>query len=281
MDESVYSSKTVLRTAEYEGEDMGKLFVKSLIEDMKPVYEILSYNKPMVMSKADEKHHDKSDNCYACGSCFESIRINERTGEMEEVIKCRETGKYRGAACDKCNLRMRVLMFVPILFHNLEGYDSHLFAKSLGLTEGDINCIPKTDEKYISFSKKVIMETITNDDGKDKEICLDLRFLDSVKFTLKSLDSLVSTLGNDQFGTLCDQMFGCSEAQLKLLKQKGVFPYEYMTNLFKLNVMSLPSEKEFHSQLTGSDISEKDYAHAKKVWNAFNCKTMRDYQCLS
>ncbi len=50
---------------------------------------------------------------------------------------------------------MMVLMFVPIVFHNLEGYDSHLFVKSVGLTEGDINCIPRTDEKYISFSKKI------------------------------------------------------------------------------------------------------------------------------
>jgi hypothetical protein len=58
---------------------------------------------------------------------------------------------------------MRVPKFVPILFHNLEGYDSHLFVKSLGLTEGDIKCIPKTDEKYISFGKNIPMETFTTD----------------------------------------------------------------------------------------------------------------------
>jgi hypothetical protein len=155
---------------------------------MRQVYEILRNPKPMVMSEADKERHAKSDNCYACGSRFGTIRTNKCTGEEEEVTKCRDhchiTGKYRGAACDKCNLRMRVPMFVPILFHNLEGYDSHLFVKSLGLTEGDISCIPRTDERYISFSKKVVMETITNDDGKEKEICLELRFLDSIKFTL-------------------------------------------------------------------------------------------------
>jgi hypothetical protein len=88
------------------------------------------------------------------------------------------------------------------------------------------------------------METVTNDKGEEKEICLELRFLDSIKFTLKSLDSLVSTLGDDQFLTLCDQMTECSEAQLKLLKQKGVFPYEFMTDFSKLDVTSLPSKKK-------------------------------------
>ncbi len=60
---------------------------------------------------------------------------------------CHGTGMYRGAACNKCrpNLRMKVPNFIPVLFHNLEGYDSHLFVKTLGLTEGDIRCIPKTD----------------------------------------------------------------------------------------------------------------------------------------
>ncbi len=196
------------------------------------------------------------------------------------MTKCRDhchiTGKYRGAACDKCNLRMRVPMFVPILFHNLEGYDSHLFVKSLELMEGDISCVPKTDERYISFSKKVAMDTITNDDEKEKEICLELRFLDSIKFTLKSLDSLVKTLSDDQFITLTDQLSDLSKDQLKLLKQKGVFPYEYMTGFSKLTVMSLPSKKEFYSQLTGSNVDEEDYQDAQKVWSAFECKTMRD-----
>ncbi len=57
--------------------------------------------------------------------------------------------------------------------------------------EGDIRCIPKTDEKYISFSKNIPMETIIMENGKEKVICLEMRFLDSLKFTLKSLDALV------------------------------------------------------------------------------------------
>ena len=166
VDESVCSTKTVLKTASYEGEDMGKAFVDSLTEDLRSVYEILKNPLPMSMSDSDKKKYEKAKECYACEDVFGTMRMNEKnekTKKKEKVIKCNDhchiTGKYRGAACDKCNLRMRVPKFVPVLFHNLEGYNSHLFVKSLGLEEGDIRCIPKTDEKYISFSKNIPMET--------------------------------------------------------------------------------------------------------------------------
>ena len=192
---------------------------------------------------------------------------------------------------------MRVPNFIPVLFHNLEGYDSHLFVKSLGLTEGDIKCIPKTDERYISFSKIIPMgtELILKPNGElvEKEIFLELRFIDSLKFTPKSLDSLAKMLlGDDQFETLTSQMILLIPKEtddsrkhnriesLNLLKRKGVFPYEYMTDFSKLSAISLPKKEEFFSQLSRSGISDKDYTHAQKVWNAFNCKTMRDYHDL-
>ncbi len=283
MDESVYPTKTVVKTASHEGEDMGKSFVETLTKDLTPIYEILKTSKPIIMPNSEKDQHKKSNSCYACGIKFNTIRVNEKTKKEEKVIKCADhchiTGKYRGAACDKCNLRMKVPMFVPVIFHNLEGYDAHLFVKSLGLEEGDIRCIPKTDEKYISFSKNVPMETIVSNDGKEKTICLEKRFIDSFKFTLKSLDSLTKTLGKDQFKTLTSQMSTKPES-LDLLKRKGVFPYEYMTDFTKLNVTQLPPKEAFYSQLTNSHITDEDYDHAKKVWKSFGCETMKDYHDL-
>ncbi len=278
MDETVYPTKTVLRTISEENEDMGKLFVETLSEDLRPIYKILKTPKSMVMSDSDKTKHKDSKNCYACGIRFGTERQNE-----EKVVKCRDhchiTGKYRGAACDKCNFRMKVPTFVPVLFHNLEGYDAHLFVKSLGLEKGEIRCIPKTDEKYISFSKNIPMETYIDDNGKEKGHYLEMRFLDSFKFTLKSLDKLVETLGKDQFGTLTSQMFISSES-LELLKRKGVFPYEYMTDFSKLSETRLPPKEAFYSQLNDSHISDEDYVHAKNVWETFGCETMRDYHDL-
>ena len=210
---------------------------------------------------------------------------------------------------------MRTPKFVPVLFHNLEGYDSHLFVKSLG---GEISCIPKTDEKYISFNKYIkINDNTRNDeevrliqavrksnwtreeiaemvDWTDEEIdqvlnltdeecgttklkpeTLEIRFLDSVKFTLKSLDGLVKGLGPGQFKSLEKGM-----GDNKLLKKKGVFPYEFMTDFKKLNVNKLPPKSKFHSRLNDSNITDEEYEHAKNVWGEFNCKTMRNYHDL-
>ena len=276
VDETVYATRTVLRTAGYEGEDMGKLFVETLSEDFKPIYEILKIPRPMIMSESEKDRHEKSENCYACGDAF----VDEKG---KKVTKCRDhchvTGKYRGAACDKCNLRMRVPKFVPVLFHNLEGYDAHLFVKSLGLEEGDISCIPKTDEKYISFSKDIPMETVSLGDGKTKTVCLEMRFLDSIKFMSKSLDALAKTLGKDDFKTLASQM-SVDAKSLDLLKRKGVFPYEYMSDFSKLSDACLPPKEAFYSQLTDNHVSDSDYEHARNVWKTFGCKSMKDYHDL-
>jgi len=57
--------------------------------------------------------------------------------------------------------------------------------------EGNIDCIPNTEEKYISFSKSIQVE-----EGKLK---YKLRFLNSFKFMASSLDKLVNNLKPEQF----------------------------------------------------------------------------------
>ena len=110
---------------------------------------------------------------------------------------------------------------------------------------------------------------------KLKPETLEIRFLDSIKFTLKSLDGLVKGLGPDQFKSLEKEM-----GDNKLLKKKGVFPYEFMTDFKKLNVNKLPPKSKFYSRLNDSNITDEEYKHAKNVWKEFNCKTMRNYHDL-
>ncbi len=78
MNETVYPTKTVLKTASHEGEDMGKAFVNSLTEDLKPLYEILKNPKPMIMTENDQRTHEKTKNCYACNVKFGTTEINEK-----------------------------------------------------------------------------------------------------------------------------------------------------------------------------------------------------------
>ena len=53
-----------------------------------------------------------------------------------------------------CNSSCKKTKILPVLFHNLQGYDSHLFTKEIGEIEGKLECIPSTEEKYLTFSKK-------------------------------------------------------------------------------------------------------------------------------
>ena len=66
---------------------------------------------------------------------------------------------------------------------------------------------------------------------------------------------------------------------LDLAKQKGFFPYEYMTD-FKKFKEELPSKETFYSLLTSKTVSDKEYDHALKVWNKSEMKTMKDYYDL-
>ena len=107
------------------------------------------------------------------------------------------------------------------VFHNLSGYDSHQFIKTLGNSEGDISSIPNNEENYISFTKQFIVDKFVNKEGKEVNVKLELRFIDSLRFMASILDKLSSNLKIDQFVTLKKY---CSGNRLSLLLRKGVYP---------------------------------------------------------
>ena len=66
---------------------------------------------------------------------------------------------------------------------------------------------------------------------------------------------------------------------LDLVKRKGFYPYEYMSD-FEKSKEKLPSKEKFYSALRDKKISDKEYDHVLKVWNKFEMKTMKDYNNL-
>ena len=76
------------------------------------------------------------------------------------------------------------------MFHNLSGYASHLFIKSLGNTEGEISCKPNNEENCISFAKQIKVDQFLNKDGKEGNVKGELKFIDSLKFMAAGLDEL-------------------------------------------------------------------------------------------
>ena len=198
---------------------------------------------------------------------------------MIKLETCYFTGKYHGAAHKKCNLQFKKPKFTPVVFHNLSGYDSHLFIKNLGKSEGNIKCIPNNEEKYISFSKDIIVDSFINKEGKEVKIKNEIRFIDSMKFMNSSLDNLVVNLTKSGLDKLKENKKVFKD-KIKLFSRKGVYPYDYMNSIEKFDETKLPDKDKFYSKLNYCDISDEDYEHAKKVWCEFEMKTMGDYHDL-
>ena len=168
-------------------------------------------------------------------------------------------------------------MILPVIFHNLQGYDAHLFIKQLARLPGNLNCTPSTEEKYISFSKSIkVDEYMSYKTGQMVPINFEIRFIDSFKFLQTSLANLVGNLQPDDFHNT-KQVF---KKNVNLLTRKGVYPYDYVSSLEKLTETQLPPKEEFYSKLNDEEISDDDYQHAINVWNTFECKSIRDYHNL-
>ena len=95
--------------------------------------------------------------------------------------------KYRGAAHWSCNLNFKTTKKVPVIFHNLEGYDSHLIFKELSKFNMKIDVIPNGLEKYMAFT-----------------INRNLVFIDSMQFMKSHLDSLLKNLMDEDFKYLSE-----------------------------------------------------------------------------
>ena len=269
FNESVYESRIrsyIKETPEHA--DAMDIFIKWLEDDVKAIANIKP--KKMIFTKEDEKHFNKASDCWICGEELGNDRVRDH---------CHYTGRYRGPAHNSCNLKYRKPKKISVFFHNLSGYDSHLFIKKLGTPDKkeNIDCIPNNEEKYISFSKTIRTGQYTNKKGEIKDKFFKIVFKDSLKFMSSSLGVLVNNLPKDAFINL-NKYYTPEEAEL--IKQKGFYPYEYMNTEEKFNDTKLPPREAFYSKLSGRGITEKDYKHAWNVWNTFNMKTFKDYHEL-
>ena len=162
------------------------------------------------------------------------------------------------------------------MFHNLSGYDAHLFIKELGrrFNKNDIGVIAENKEKYISFNVKINVKLAgtRNEDGKEVHKNIQLRFIDSFRFMASSLDKLASNLDDDQCKNLRE--FYKGEDIFRLMRRKGVYPYKYMDGWKKFEETSLPPKDAFYSRLNMKGISDQDYEHAQQVWNIMEKKTL-------
>ena len=305
----------------YRGEKAVYTFLEYMLDEVKYCKKVMKkeFNKPLKMTKEDEKKFQKAEECYICDKKYtdKDIRVRDH---------CHITGKYRGSAHQECNLQLKLnpeKVKIPVIFHNLRGYDSHFIMQEIGAIVKDyeytnkdgkkcqmnINAIPNNMEKYMAFM-----------------LGNHLTFLDSFQFMSSGLEKLVTNITkcgkcntcepdkcmklniNNKNKTLqhktslpCNECKNCKnidedcinpkydklkytskmfkDKKLDLMARKGVYPYDYMDSFEKFN-SPLPKKEEFFSILNNKHISNEDYEHAKNVWNTFNLKNMGEYHDL-
>ena len=256
---------------QYRGSDCIKKFCEHIISEAKRLYSSFP-EKPMApLTKSQLKEYKRATKCHICFKPF--TEKNRRVRDH-----CHYSGLYLGAAHSSCNLQYKIPSYIPVVFHNLAGYDAHLFIRELARYTTDIGVIAKNTEDYISFSIKVEVDKYMDREGNEKTKEMELRFIDSIKFMSSSMDSLVNNLakgGHEFWG-----FENYNRSQRELLIRKGIYPYEYMDSWDKFKETSLPGIKNFYSNLNMSGVSDKDYEHAHRVWKEFGIRNMGEYHDL-
>ena len=251
-------------------------FIKELHLLARDVY-IYKRKVPHYLGDRSQLRKEETLTCWIC---------QENFSESEEkcLDHCHSSGKFLGWTHDKCNLARRNINYIPVVGHNLQNYDMHHIC--LALNECDsrstIQVIPSTDEKYISLFIGVVVKTITRKDETTQNIYEYLRFIDSFKFLNSSLQKLVDNFPDNKFTILENHFQNVSQTCRTLIRRKGFYPYNYMTDRKKFDEKELPPLEKWVNSLDGDKIaiSADNLVEAKEVFNQFNCQNLRDYHDL-
>ena len=114
----------------FNDDDVAQIFMNTIEKNIIEIYKKFKFPKSMIMIMHDKLVYDNSTLCHSC---------NEELGKDRVRDHCHLSGKFRGAAHEVCELKYKVPKFLPVVFHNFSGYDSHLLIKTLGNSEGDIS----------------------------------------------------------------------------------------------------------------------------------------------
>jgi hypothetical protein len=242
----------------YTGDDCVEVFFDKLLTIESQLLEKLKINTPMELSKSDVENFNKAVSCHICETELWGDKVRDH---------CHITGVYLGAAHNSCNLLRSERKKIPMFCHNLTGYDGHFLVQKLGDDERitSLKALPYNSEKFRTIEVNSYL------------------FLDSLSFLNASLGELMNDLTRNEKHPfkIIDQLQLYPEKSTrlkKLLLRKGVYPYEYVTNLEKLKrTKCIPKKKHFFSTLSNSNISQEDYIHAKRVFKHFKCENMIDY----
>ena len=123
-------------------------FKQHIEEEVKRLYETFPQQPMIKLTDVLKREHEAAEKCHICLKEFRNRKARDHS---------HYTGEYRGAVHNNFNLKYKIPDHIPVVFHNLSGYDAHLFIKELGkrFNKNDIGVIAENKEKYISFNVKI------------------------------------------------------------------------------------------------------------------------------
>uniref|UniRef100_A0A8D8SD21 DNA-directed DNA polymerase n=1 Tax=Cacopsylla melanoneura TaxID=428564 RepID=A0A8D8SD21_9HEMI len=234
----IEKNKLVVYTAKNEKEDVMNTFFFMIKKDILEIDGFYKNIVPLNLSAEDIERFSNTHFCEHCGCSFEN---QIKTHDHYHYENGELTGRLRKVLCQACNLSFRKTRYVPILAHNLSNYDGHLIFKGLAYDNEPVNVIPTSFEKYIGFTKKPRVDNLPKDN------------IPHIK------------------------KFFPNSHKRNLLLKKGVFCYDYLNEISKLEESKLPERSKFFSRLYNSELSDDKYEHALTVWKTFKCKTLGEY----
>ena len=187
-----FSKKIML----YRGRNAVNKLIKMIFNEYSYCRKIIKkcFNKNLIISAEENEKFEMTNICWICGKlidiCDNTVRDH-----------CHITGKYRGAAHWGCNINLKIIKKVPVISHNLKGYDSHLIFKEFSKFNVKISVMPNGLEKYMNFSLNT-----------------NIVFIDSMLFMNSSLHELFKNLSDKDFKYLNEEFSG---EKLKISKRKG------------------------------------------------------------
>ena len=222
----------------YRGKDAVYKFIKSILKEYNYCRSVVkkNFNKNLITSAEENERFELTNICWICSKLI-------KNSDDKESDHCHSSVKYRGVAHWSCNINFKITKKVSVIFHNLKRYDSHLIFKEWSRFNVKISAIPNGLEKYMDFT---IMQ-----------------FMNSMQFLNCSLDILVKNLSDEDFKYLSEEFSG---EQFKLVKEKGIYPYEYMNSFKRFDEDKLPDKRKFFSSLRDSGVNKKEYKKAVNVW---------------
>ena len=83
------------------------------------------FNKKLAMSKEDDEDFENSTKCWFCENDYVDIDVKVRD-------HCHITGTYRASVHRDCNINIKLNHKIPVVFHNLNYYDSYFILQETG-----------------------------------------------------------------------------------------------------------------------------------------------------